>query len=178
MLPLLLTLLASPALAEDAPAALDPAEAEDDGPRWTIPVDPLTWAIGYAHVQVEGRLSPRFSLYAGPHARLFDGVLTDGHEPFLGVGAEVGLRWFPLAKAPAGPWVMARSVLAGLWTTDGTDQRAVGGYSSVLVGYTGILGDHFVLSGGAGFNQLYYRVGDYGPQGPFIALHTNLGVAF
>lgn len=186
MLALLPSLLAlsAPAVAQEAApevARADPSSDTEDaygGPRWTVTVDPLTFAIGYAHVQVERRLSPRFSLYAGPHARLYDGVLTEEPEPFLGVGAEAGLRWFPLGEAPRGTWVMARSVLAFLWTTDGTERRTVGGYSSVLVGYTAILGDRFVLSGGAGYNQLYYRIGELGPSGPFLALHTNVGVAF
>jgi len=167
MLALLLTTLA---LAQDTPAS--------DGPDWTVTVDPLTFAIGYAHVQVERRLDDRFSLYVGPHARLFDGVLTDEPEPFLGFGGEVGLRWFPWGSAPKGGWVMVRSVGARLHTTDGTEQSGFGGYSSVLVGGTAVIADHFVLSGGAGYNQLYYSIGGYGPSGPFVALHSNLGVAF
>lgn len=180
MFTLLLVLLGAPASARDASEAeAEPSdEADDEGPRWTVTVDPLTFAIGYPHVQIERRLSDRFSLYIGPHARLYDGVLAEAPEPYLGLGAEAGLRWFLVGGAPEGPWLMARTVLAALWTTDDSERRSLGGYSSVLVGYTGVLGRHFVLSGGAGYNQLYYRVGGYGPSGPFVALHTNLGVAF
>jgi len=67
--------------------ALNTALAADD-PTWTVTVDPLTFALGYAHVQVERRLGSQWSLYAGPHARLFDGLLTEGREPFLGFGGE------------------------------------------------------------------------------------------
>lgn len=161
-----------------APVALAAPESEVEGPDWTVTVDPLTYAIGYAHVQVERRVGRHASVYVGPHARLYDGILTEEPEPFLGFGGEVGVRAFPLGRAPEGPWVMGRQVLARLHTTDGSADPKVGGYSSVLVGYTGLIGQHFVLSGGAGFNMLYYDIGAYGPSGPFVALHTNLGVAF
>ena len=156
--------------------ALSTALAAD--PQWTVTVDPLTTALGYAHVQVERRLGDRTSLYLGPHARLFDGILTEGHEPFLGLGAEAGFRWFPWGGAPEGGWLMARTVAARAWTTDATPTSRFAGYSSALFGGTAILGGHFVLSGGAGFNYLYYAIEDYGVSGPFPALHTNLGVAF
>ncbi|MFT4623194.1 MAG: hypothetical protein ACI8PZ_001850 [Myxococcota bacterium] len=160
----MLSLLALAALAAEPP------------PR-TVVVDPLTFALGYAHVQVEGRLGDHASLYAGPHLRLFDGILTEGHEPFIGIGAEVGARWFPWGAAPTGGWAMARGVLARLSTTDGTKLVKPGGYGSVLVGYTGFVG-HLVLSGGAGLNLLAYDIGGYGTSGPFPAAHTAIGVAF
>jgi len=149
-----------------------------DPPKWTVTVDPLTTALGYVHLQVERRVHNSFSVYAGPHARLFSGILTDPPEPFLGFGAEVGARWFPWGGAPEGAWVMVRSVAARAHTTDDSAPPGFAGYSSVLVGGTAILGDVFVLSGGAGYNQLYYTIGDYGSGGPFVALHTNVGVAF
>ncbi|TNE84631.1 MAG: hypothetical protein EP330_28575 [Deltaproteobacteria bacterium] len=154
------------------------AMAQDVDPEWTVTVDPLTFGLGYAHVQVERAVSERASVYVGPHMRLFDGLLTEGHEPFLGFGAEVGVRYFPWGEAPEGAWIMGRQVVARLHTTDGSAPAKPGGYSSVLVGYTGILGERFVLSGGAGLNVLYYDIGEYGVSGPFPALHTNLGVAF
>ncbi|MBX2798929.1 MAG: hypothetical protein KTR31_14730 [Myxococcales bacterium] len=154
-------------------AAAEPSEVD-----WTITVDPLTVALGFPHVQVERALSDRTSLYVGPHARLFDGILTEGREPFVGVGGEVGFRYFPWGRAPQGGWVMARQVVAVLSTTDGTDRTELGGYSSVLVGGTGLLGGVFVLSGGAGVQYLYYDIDGYGSSGPFVALHTNLGFAF
>jgi hypothetical protein len=150
----------------------------DDRPDWTVTVDPLTFALGYAHVQVERSLGNHVSVYGGPHMRVFNGLLTDEPEPYLGFGVEVGVRAFPFGKAPEGPWVMGRQVAARLHTTDDSAAAKAGGYSSVLLGYTGIVGKHFVLSGGAGFNYLYYNIGDYGTSGPFVALHTNLGVAF
>lgn len=147
-------------------------------PSWTVTVDPLTTALGYVHVQVERVVNPRLSVYAGPHARLFDGLLTDGHEPYRGLGAETGVRWFPRGEAPTGPWLMARTVVARLGTTDGTDQAGFGGYSSVLGGGTLIVADRLVLSGGLGAQYLYYDIDGYGTRGPFVAAHTNVGVAF
>ncbi len=162
-------------LAAALPAA---AWADDDGPQWTVTVDPLTVALGYPHLQVERALGDAFSLYAGPHARLFDGLLTETPEPFVGFGVETGLRWFPWGEAPEGAWLMGRTVVAHLHTTEGPAAAELGGYASLLAGYTGIIGDVFVLSGGLGYNQLYYDINGMGASGPFIAAHTNLGVAF
>ena len=145
---------------------------------WTVTVDPLTFALGYAHVQVERRLTRHTSLYVGPHLRLFNGLLSDRSERYRGYGAEVGFRVFPWGRAPTGAWAMVRSTLAYVHTTDGSASPRPGGYTSALVGYTGILAKHFVLSGGAGFNYIYYDIGDYGTAGPFPALHTNVGFAF
>lgn len=146
-------------------------------PHWTIQVDPLTTALGFVHLQTERALGPSFSVYFGPHLRLFDGLSGSG-EPYRGVGAEVGVRWFPWKAAPEGAWVLARGVLADVFTTDGTHRSAVGGYGSALVGYTAVLGEHFVLSGGLGVQRLQYAVGDYGIVGFAPAAHTALGVAF
>ena len=156
--------------------AASPATAAD--PTWTVSVDPLTVALGYPHLQVEHAFTDGFSLYVGPHARLFDGLLTEGTEPFRGYGLETGARWFPKGEAPTGVWLMARQVLARLHTTEGPEASEFGGYSSVLGGYTVILGDVFVLSGGLGFQYLYYDIAGMGSSGPFPAAHTNLGVAF
>lgn len=162
------------------PILLLSAALAADGPQTTITVDPLTTALGYVHLQVERVVgdSGQLSVYAGPHARLFDGVLTETPEPFLGAGAEVGIRWFPKAEAPEGLWVMGRTVGAHLWTTDERELSEFGGYASVLVGSTWVLGEVFVLSGGLGFNYLYYDIDGMGASGPFPAAHSNLGVAF
>ena len=63
-------------------------------------------------------------------------------------------------------------------TTDGSNLRAVGGYGSVLAGYTAVLDGWLVLSGGLGGSYFAYQVGGYGPQGPAVAAHTAVGVAF
>lgn len=166
-MPTLPLLLASAALAQ-APAP----------PRWTAQVDPLTFALGYAHVQVERALAERWSLYAGPHLRLFDSPLSGTHEPYLGFGVELGLRRYVTGTAPEGAWVLARGV--GAVVTTATPERATspGGYGSLLVGYTGILGPGLVLSGGAGVQLIHYSVADYGVQGLFPALHTAVGWAW
>lgn len=145
-------------------------------PHWTVQVDPLTTFIGYAHVQVEGTLSPSISLYAGPHLRLFSTPGTQA-EPYVGYGAELGVRYYFQHEAPEGWWVLTRGVLAHVQATD-SDQTAIGGYGSALGGYTGILGEVLVLSGGAGVQRIQYGVGDYGVRGWFPALHTAVGVAF
>jgi hypothetical protein len=161
----MLTLLAATAF-----AAPDPIE-------WTVAVDPLTAALGFAHVQVERVLAERGSLYVGPSLRLYDGILPDVNGPYRGLGVEAGARWFPKAEAPAGPWLMVRGVGARLSTTDGTDQHAPGGYTSVLAGGTIIPGGRLVLSGGLGVSYFAYTVGGFGVAGFIPAAHTTVGIA-
>lgn len=145
-------------------------------PRWTLQIDPLTFALGYAHLQVERAVSPRVSLYAGPHLRLFSAPGSTP-EPYVGLGGELGVRYYFAGSAPQGAWLLARGVLAHVRATD-TGATALGGYGSALAGYTGVLAEHLVLSGGAGLQRIEYTVGDYGTRGWFPALHTAVGVAF
>lgn len=154
------------------PASARPAVATPDG---TVQVDPLTTALGFVHVQIERRLGETFSLYAGPSLRLYDSLLADEDEDFRGYGAEVGVRFFPRGGAPLGFWLQARGVLAYLTAAD---DRAAGGYASVLAGYTLLLRERWILSGGVGAQYLHYRVAGMGPEGPLPALHTTVGFAF
>lgn len=152
--------------------------AAEEPPRWTLSVDPLTTAIGFVHLQTERRLGRRASLYLGPSLRLFDGILPDIHGPYVGLGAEAGLRGFFIGEAPEGGWVMLRGTLARVSTTEGPEAAAVGGYTSGLVGYTAILGPGLVLSGGVGVSWFDYGVLDYGVNGVLPAAHTNVGWGF
>lgn len=172
------TLFGHPLRAADSPAA-PTSEPLTTSPQWTVQVDPLTYALGLAHVQVERRLNADWSLYAGPNLRLFDGLLDAEHQPYIGLGLEVGVRRFFSGKAPEGGWVEARGVLARLSTTqEAAPATALGGYGSLLIGYTAILGKHFVLAGGLGGQYLHYHVSTYGFGGFFPAAHTALGLAF
>lgn len=154
------------------------AATEPSAPRWTLTVDPLTTAIGFVHVQVEHTLGSHASLYLGPSLRLFDGVLPDANGPYLGIGAEAGLRGFFVGTAPEGGWIMLRGVLARLSTKEPEPDAALGGYTSGLVGYTGVFGPGLVLSGGLGLSWFAYGVGDYGVHGFAPAAHSNVGFAF
>lgn len=153
------------------------ANAEQPSPNWTITVDPLTTALGFVHLQVEGRLCDHLSLYAGPSLRLFTSPILgdDPDDEVRGYGAEVGLRYFFRAQALEGWWAMLRGVGASI--TDG-ETTEFGGYGSALVGYTWIHNGWFVLSGGAGIQYLSYSIDEHGPEGVAPALHTNIGVAF
>ncbi len=146
-------------------------------PSWTVQVDPLTTALGFVHVQIE-RGFDDWSVYAGPHVRLFDGLLTEGHEPYVGHGAESGVRWYPRGAAPAGPWLLVRGVLAHAVTTEGPRETSWCGYGSGLGGGTLLLADRWVLSGGLGVQYLAYGVAGYGTYGVAPAAHTAVGVAF
>lgn len=167
-MPALLPLLLSAALAAEPSPAL----------TWTVQVDPFTFALGYAHLQVERALSPLWSVYAGPHLRLFDGLLTLDPEPYRGYGVEIGARRFLRSTAPEGGWVLARGVIAVAHTEVPAPTTAPGGYVSALIGYTAVLGPGLVLSGGTGVQYIHYTVGDYGVQGFVPALHTALGWAW
>ncbi len=148
----------------------------EPSPTWTVSVDPLTTALGYVHVQTEVKISDHFSVYSGPHLRLFDPPWTAAadREPFLGVGIESGVRWFPKGQAPEGFWLMGRGVIAYAWATD-SDASNPAGYGSGLFGYTWIVGDHLVLALGTGIQRIDYGVGDYGLHTFFPAAHTNIG---
>jgi hypothetical protein len=155
--------------------ATAPAAAEDDRPAWTLQVDPLTTYLGFAHLQVERALAPRWSIYAGPHARLFSPPGGDD-EDFVGFGLEVGVRYFFRPTAPEGWWAQLRGVGAHLRTPD--DATSFGGYVSALGGYTAIFDGWFVLAGGLGVQYLHYTVDGLGPKRVFVAAHTTVGVAF
>ncbi|MBA2660763.1 MAG: DUF3575 domain-containing protein [Bradymonadaceae bacterium] len=155
--------------------ASSPEEAAPDAVSWTVQVDPLTTALGFVHVQLEYAWSDSISTYVGPHLRLYSGILPGERDEFLGLGAEFGLRYFLLGKAPEGLWLSARAVGAHLSVADET---ALGGYASGLVGHTWIFASRWVLSGGAGVQYLHYAIGDLGSKGIFPALHTTFGVAW
>lgn len=145
-------------------------------PQWTVQVDPLTTALGFAHVQFERAVAPHWSVYAGPHLRLFDSLVTEENLRMKGFGAEAGLRYYWQGQAPSGPWLLARGVLARVVADSGA--TALGGYGSALIGYTAIFGGRWVLAGGLGLQYLHYTVEGRGPQGLFPAAHSTLGVAF
>lgn len=172
-----------PAATVSAEAKIDPTTtttlepAPEWLPVWTIQIDPLTTFLGFEHVQIERALGCSGTAYVGPHLRLFSPP-TGPEEPFVGLGVEVGGRWFPWARAPTGAWLGARAVGSYLFTLDESADPALGGYASILAGYTWVFADHYVLSGGAGVQYFHYKVGDYGVEGVFPALHTAVGFAF
>ena len=149
--------------------------AAQAAPR-TLQIDPLTAALGFAHIHFEQPISPAVSLYVGPHLRLYDGLLSDTPEPYIGLGVEAGVRWFPRQEAPEGMWLMVRGV--GSWLKSDSGATGPGGYGSALVGRTWILSGWLVLSGGAGAQVIEYTIDGMGTQGVFPALHTAVGVAF
>lgn len=159
-----------------APARASAGEAPPP-PRWTLQIDPLTAALGFAHVQVERALGNHASLYLGPSVRLFD-PLEKKDGSYQGYGGEVGVRVFPWGGAPRGAWAQVRGVLAWLHTDKDGGASAVGGYASVLAGHTWILRERWVLAAGLGVQYLHYRVADLGPVRVFPAAHTTFGVAF
>ena len=159
--------------------APDVASADTPEPRsWTLQVDPLTTALGFAHLQVERVLSPHLPIYVGPSLRLYSSVFDAEPSPFTGIGAEAGVRYFIRPSAPRGLWAQVRGVLARLSTDEQGGKTGMGGYGSALVGYTWILADRWVLAGGLGVNYLQYTIAGMGTEGLLPAAHTTLGVAF
>ena len=148
-------------------------------PQWTVSVDPLTAALGFAHVQIERVLAPKLSIYAGPHLHVYKNVFSKEPEDYVGVGAEVGLRRFLRPYAPKGLWWQVRGVLAHVSIdNNGTKETGAGGYVSALVGYTWILRKRLILAGGAGVQYINYQIAGQGLEGVLPALHTNIGFAF
>ena len=145
---------------------------------WTLQIDPLTTALGFAHIQVERALTPNFSIYVGPSLRLYSSVFDEEPSPFVGIGAEVGLRYFFKPSAPQGLWVQVRGVIARLSSDEQGGKTGMGGYGSALVGYTWIFGGRWVLAAGAGVNYLQYTIAGMGTEGLLPAAHTTFGVAF
>lgn len=183
MRPLLVSILICLGTAVSTPASASPDDATtttttETHTPWTLQVDPLTTALGYVHLQVERVVNPRLSIYAGPHLRLFKGLLSDDDEDFLGLGVEVGVRYFWRGDAPRGPWAQVRGVAARLSTDATDDDPTLGGYGSVLAGYTFILGPRWVVSLGIGVQYIHYSIGDVGPEGVLPAAHTAVGLAF
>ncbi|MFK8001759.1 MAG: hypothetical protein AB8H86_19345 [Polyangiales bacterium] len=178
-LAMVLCCLASTAFADQAPTE---HELEQEAPvqgeryRWTLSVDPLTFALGYAHVQLERSFGDRLSLYMGPNFRVFTNpILSDPDlDRVRGYGAELGLRVFFYGAAPEGAWVMVRGVLAYIRDDEG---GGVGGYGSLLAGYTWVH-KRLVLGGGLGVQYLAYSLRGQGPSGLAPAAHTVIGVAF
>lgn len=177
--------LASTAFADQAPAEeveleqnalVEDAPVQDERYRWTLSVDPLTFALGYAHVQLERSFGDRLSLYMGPNFRVFTNpILSDPDvDRVRGYGAELGLRVFFYGAAPEGAWVMVRGVLAYIHDDEG---GGVGGYGSLLAGYTWVH-KRLVLGGGLGVQYLAYSLRGQGPSGFAPAAHTVIGVAF
>ncbi len=161
------------------------ARAEREGALaidWTLQVDPLTTALGYVHVQLEYAPSPHWSFYLGPSLKLLPGLLAEDDDvAFIGLGAELGVRYYFEGDAPRGWWALVRGVLAHLATTEGPDLTGVGGYVSALGGYTWIFGDvgpAWVVSLGLGVQYLDYEIGNAGNVGVLPAAHTTIGVAF
>jgi len=176
---LLLFVSATAAAAEppaDAPSRAAPSEVAT--PQWTLQIDPLTTALGFVHLQVERAVAPHVSIYAGPHLRLFDSLLDKKKEPFTGVGVELGVRYFLNPSAPAGAWAQVRGVVARLQTDRNGGKTAMGGYGSVLAGYTAIFAERWVLAGGLGVQYLHYYIDGMGPKRLFVAAHTTFGVPF
>lgn len=145
----------------------------------TLQVDPLTTALGFVHLQAEFVLAPHWSIYVGPSLKLFGGLLAEDDDvAFTGLGGEVGLRYYFAGEAPRGAWALVRGVVAYLTTDDPPDESAVGGYASLLGGYTWIVADRWVFSLGLGLQYLQYQVAGSGPKGFLPAAHTTVGVAF
>jgi hypothetical protein len=149
--------------------------AAEAAPRHTVQVDPLTTLLGFTHVQFERVLAPSWSLYAGPHLRTHSPPWGEP-EPYRGFGLEAGVRWYPAGAAPEGWWLLGRGVLAVARSAEGETSPA--GYGSALGGYTAILGERWVLSGGLGVQRLHYTVGPYGIDTWAPAAHTAFGLAF
>jgi len=154
-------------------------------PAWTVTVDPLTTALGFVHVQIERAIGRHFSIYLGPSLRLFNGIISEDHEDFIGLGVEGCVRYYFLGTAPFKWWAGIRGVAAHLSSSvGGKETSAFGFYVSALAGYSWLVTSWLTLSAGLGIQYLSYQLPHpisgkmMGPGGILPAAHTNIGVAF
>jgi hypothetical protein len=171
-----IALLFTIALTVLTPRAAEADVLLQDEPTTTIQVDPLTTALGIAHILFERRVTDHVAVYAGPSMRLYDSPLTpDDEEGYKAYGVEAGARWFFRGDAPAGWWAGLRGVVAQMSYEGETE---LGGYVSGLAGYAWIIADRWVLSGALGVSHFWYDIGDVGVSGVLPAAHTGIGYAF
>jgi hypothetical protein len=147
-----------------------------ESPKATVQVDPLTTALGIAHLLFEHRVADHVAVYAGPSLRLYDSPLTkDEDEGYRAYGVEMGARWFFRGHAPSGWWSGLRLTAAHMRFRD---ESRLGGYISALGGYAWILDGRWVLSGALGISYFDYAVGGVGVEGIRPGAHTGVGLAF
>lgn len=147
-----------------------------------LSVDPAATAMGFPSVHVEFAPSWSWSFYLGSHVRAFDGVLDSESTPYRSTGVEVGVRYFPSARAPLGSWFSARAAGAHLLAPDTTDSTqsdiSRGGYISVLGGYSFGPLRRLILSGGLGVQYVNYEIQDFGFRGIYPAVQMGIGYWF
>ena len=160
-------------------SAASAQKASDAAPtsiEWTVQIDPLTTALGIAHVLFEKRLTSRFAAYVGPSLRLYDSLLTnDDEEGYRAYGIEYGIRYFLQSTAPFGLWAGLRFVNARL---SFENENRLGGYVSGLFGYAWHFSKFWLISGALGISYFDYSVGGVGVSGVLPAAHTGIGVVF
>ncbi len=147
--------------------------AEASPPNWTLQIDPLTTALGLAHLHVEYAFAEHHSLYLSPSIRLLNSPFNDDDYDALGV--EAGYRYFLHGRAPIGFWMQTRGLLSRLSTETET---TLGGYLSALGGYTWQIRRHYILSLGIGVQYVDLSVANQGTKGLLPAAHTAFGIAF
>lgn len=138
-----------------AALVLAPASAlaqRDARPRNIVVIHPLSLITGYLDLEYERALGDFFSLYAAPGAifsrtRYLDGTSSLG---VFSASLDVGGRIFPLRRSPSGFFIDLGFGAYGSNFNAEYRERGLGWRGLVGLGYTLVLGGHFVASLGAG----------------------------
>ncbi len=173
-IPVALVITASLALTTSTAHGESVDEEPASIPGWNLQVDPLTTALGIAHVLLERRVSDHVAIYAGPSLKLYDSVFG-ADESYRALGVEMGARWFWSGTAPAGWWTGLRATVAHV---SHEDQNRTGGYVSALGGYAWIMDSGLMLSAALGVSYFDYNAGGVGVDGVLPGAHTAIGFAF
>lgn len=181
-----------------------------DLPKDTFTTNPLNLLISTYSVEYERVVADGYSLFLSPGYFLPTTNLTTGPDEFgttshflgsaRGFGVNGGVRYFPAREAPRGLFIAPQlsyytGTTRGMFTYEGPNAgppRASSGTridygAGVMAGYTVLVGNLFVVSGGLGMGVTYSRTDerveglDEDIQAKFDfapLLHFNVGLAF
>jgi hypothetical protein len=147
------------------------------------PENTVTVSLGqHFTVEYERAVRPDVSLYVGP--ALFAGFasLSGEERSELGLGGQIGARFFITGQAPEGLFVSPSLTLAYARLRAGTTyQSGLRVSSGAMLGYTFLFGDVVALSLGAGASYIGISrtEGSVAMPGPLEAnVRVAMGVAF
>ena len=145
------------ALAAEPPPRYAPQEERVDTvvPRGTVTLQPIGLLSATVELELERVLSPRVTYYLAPRLRFGSGAFGEDGASVFDVRGSIGARLFPFAdfgaEAPEGLWAGPEIGLG--WTRasrDGVQAQGIEVRMLGTAGYTLLVDNVFVLSGGGG----------------------------
>jgi hypothetical protein len=174
-----MTRLLAPFFLAAALAAPASAQAQDN----VLTVNPIDLVNGFVDVEFEHAWNPIASFHVGVDFLVWDGVWDEHDGDTWAVGPQFGMRFYPLASAPALLWMGPFGGVAFVHSSaQDVTGEAVGGWVGGMIGVNGILFDILAISGGLGlaYHDLSVNVDgrEHGLQGWWPRARLGLGVAF